>query len=155
MNDIINKIQMINLYEGKIINCKKYNAVMFSKHLSKLRNLRRELYSSLNSEKVNGSNLRLLLVEESNNFYLFNYKLLISKKLSNAVFFEIFDNSLADYSLIKPFDNDKYAYKFALRTIDYLKIDLDLSKAKMSNYRLRGVKTLTDRFIDKNKELEK
>ena len=154
MNDVLNQIHIIGMYEDKIINLKKYNAVMLGECLSKLKDLRKELYTSISDKNIS-NDIRLLLIKESNNFYLFNYKLLTSKTLSNAVFFEIFHKALADYSFVKPFDNDKYAYKFALRTIDYLKIDLKLSEAKMSNYRLRSVNDLTMNFIKKNKEVEK
>lgn len=155
MINTLEKIKNINKLEDKILDLKKYNPIMLGNYLTKLTTLRKDLYQTLDTQTIIDNNLNKVLQNEANDFYLFITRLLSTKKTACALYFEILGNSLKDYSFVKPFDSDRFAYRFALRAIDYLMIDLKLSQNKLSNYKLRGTKKILKHFIDNNKKEEK
>ena len=144
------KFQTIDLLEKAILNCKQYNAVWLGVNLRELRDLRRDLYSSLTKYALRNEEVMQDLFDEYNRYCQFIANLLANKKLSNAVFAEILHTFLGDYDFIDSLDSNKSAYQLTLKTIDSLKTAFKSNDDKMSTYHLRDVNKFLKFFIESN-----
>lgn len=144
------KYQTIDLLEMAILDSKHYNPVWLGVNLRELRDLRRDLYSSLTESAKKDEQIKQELIDEYRRYCRFTNSLVTTKKLSNAVFSEILHMFLSDYDFIDSIDSNKTAYGFTLGAMDYIKVTLENSDSKMRNYRLRDADSLLRQFIINN-----
>ena len=139
-------LSKINILENYVLVTKKNSPIWIGNKLYELRKLRKDFYQSIGREDEYSSESQSLFIDEFSKFCNFNYKLLTTKLLSNAVFSETLIYFIKDYYSIENFDTDGEAKRLTLEVIQNIKSDLTESKCGMSDYRIREVDLMLKRF---------
>lgn len=150
-----NTLNTISFYEKSILKANNYNAIWLGKNLTALMTLRKELYSYYFKNSKDDIEIKTEIVDEYERYCIFTRKLLTTKKLPHARYFEILEKYLNAYNLIKTIDTDRTAYVFTLQTLNDLKCSTKNCPGQMKGYRLRGIHSLTRQFIAKNATQER
>lgn len=136
--------QSITTLEKDILNTKRYSNVSMAHQLNEVNRLRSDFYKE-ESTTVSKQ-------DEYKDFCNFNYNLLTSKKLSNALYLGVVRNLLNSYEDVKPFDEDLSSFEY---TVDCLKDLNSVLLSKCNNFpRMRMMKNVTSRFIEKYENAE-
>ena len=139
-----NNYQSISNLEKDILNTRRYSNVSMAHDLNKLNRLRSDFYKE--------ENTTISKQDEYKDFCDFNFKLLTSKKLSNALYFGIVRNLMNSYDDIKPFDEDLSSYEY---TIDCLNDLNSVLLNKCNNFpRMRMMQEASSRFIEKHTPIQ-
>lgn len=134
-----NTFQKITNLENNIINTKRYSNVSMAHKLNELSRLRKDFYKE--------ESTTISLQDEYKDFCDFNFKLLTSKKLSNALYFGIVNRFISSYEDIQPFDEDNSAFNYATECLNEVNSAL-LNKCN-NLPRIRMMSKATSYFIEK------
>lgn len=136
--------QSITTLEKDILNTKRYSNVSMAHQLNEVNRLRRDFYKE-ESTTVSKQ-------DEYKDFCDFNYSLLTSKKLSNALYFSVVRNLLNSYDDVKPFDEDLSSFEY---TVDCLNDLNSVLLNKCNNLpRIRIMNSTISRFMEKYEDIE-